>query len=649
MSSPENPEIFDSSVATSVSGPPEPKLNSPPLEQLALEFPQCEILEFLGDDGASFEYRVRERESEQVTRLRIWPVTDASAAERFQEGAAALTKLSHPHLATVTASGRSEHWCFVLSEEVTGTNILQAAAGGTLSAEQALAVVSQICDALRFAREHGFSHGALKAENVILMADGQAKITGAGLSLTMSPDSPQDDGVASDMAALGLIVRDLRKKLPVTASAPTPVALDVVRMTSGATTEPEPVLNASIPVGPAVEAPAAAAAIQTSSAINPGDELQLPANVLITLGVCELLSIPFSILSAAWMDLLIVLLWSLSAVLIGSVTVLAGISLKRQQNCGLTAVGLALSAVPSLLWIIKLPFLALAFNELRKREVRLSFRETAWAQSDAWVLFRKYVLGTKEAARYAGIASRHAARVCAVPIKWFQLNPKVLWSVIFSISLLGWTVFCVMMSAFAAHADQLRQGLGDQPIPTGTWLRVTLLALLPFLLGAGVLGRHCLRRYRRSQTATWKDHMAGPTDAMLSLLVMSLIVAALVSLQTSLSQWLWPSEAEQAASQIAHDISGWQRLFPSGSLNWLYFGYAIFAAFILVLLPWQRPKTLTRTLLIVGMGILPIGMMILAGNAIQLSFFWSLLLPIWLAVPAAGWALVNLALPPKAL
>ncbi len=650
MSSPESLEITPSSATAQASARTEPELKAPPLEQLVAEFPQCEILEFVAGDGVSSEYRVRERETGRAALLRIWSYVDASATERFQERASALMQLGHPNIATVFSCGKSEHWCFVLSEEVAGTSILQAAANGALSAGQALAAVSEICAALKYAHEHGINHGGLRAENVILISNSQVKITGIGLSsLDWSDDSRKDDDGASDIAALGVIVGDLRARLPVAETAPTPVALDVVRMTSGATAAFEPTPAGSSSAEPTIEAPAAAASIPPSSEINPADELQLPANVLITLGVCELLSVPFSILSAAWMDLLIALLWSVSAVVIGSVTVLAGISLKRQQNYGLTAVGLALSAVPSLLWIIKLPFLALAFNELRKREVRLSFRETAWAQSDAWVLFRKYALGTKEAARYAGITGGHIARVCAVPIKWFQLNPKFLWSVVFSIALLSWTVFCVMMSAFAAHADQLRQGLADQSIPTGTLLRVTLLALLPFLLGAGVLGRHCLRRYRRSQTTTWKEHMAGPTEAMLSLLVMSLLVAALVSLQTSLSQWMWPSEVEQSAGQIAQEVAGWQRFLPSGSLNVLYFGYAIFAAFILVLLPWQRPKALTRTLLIVGMGILPIGMMILAGNAIQLSFFWSLLLPIWLAIPAAGWALVNLTLPPKTL
>ena len=650
MSSLENPNSLDDQMPARHFAEPQRRFVAPTIAELAPHFPQLEILEFTHEDRIGATYKVRQRELDRLATLKILRIevgSDDSFNERFHAKAAALAKLNHPNIAAIHDFGLVANWYFVLTEAANGSCLRQIGSATKVAPERALIILPQVCDALNYAHQNGIVHGDLKPESIFISVEDHVTITDLGVTRLAEREQPTTDVEnRADLRSLGNIVF----KLLTGASSVAPLVTDIPTATVD---DVQPAIASSKSQEDIVDAAASVFEAKPSSPTQQSatDELQLPANVLITLGVCELLSIPLSILTAAWMQLFVVLLWSVSAAAIGSVTVLAGLSLKRQQNYGLTAVGLAISAIPSLLWLIKIPFLALAFNELRKPAVRLAFEDVPWAENAAWATFRKYALGTKEAARYASIAARHLARVCAIPVKWFQLNPQVLWSGVFAVTFISWTAFCFLMSAFAAHADELRQGLIGQPLQTATLLRVTLIALLPYVFGSFVLGRHCRRRFRRSQVSTWKEHMAGPTDAMLSLLVISLIGAGCVSVQTSLSQWLSPGQpAESVVSEPSLiDTSTWQQYLPSGSLNMLYFGYAIFTAFILLLLPWRRPKTLTQILLVVGLGIIPIGMMTLAGNAIQLSFFWSLLLPIWLAIPAAAWALVNLTLPPKAI
>src|SRR5437773_1058935 len=77
---------------------------APTPKELALLFPQLEILELLGQGGMGAVYKARQPGLDRLVALKILPpeaVRDPSFAERFRREARALARLSHPHIVAV--------------------------------------------------------------------------------------------------------------------------------------------------------------------------------------------------------------------------------------------------------------------------------------------------------------------------------------------------------------------------------------------------------------------------------------------------------------------------------------------------------------------------------------------------------------------
>jgi predicted Ser/Thr protein kinase len=110
---------------------------------------------------------------------------DASARARFQREAMALGVLRHPNVVAVIAAGElANGWPFLLMEHVEGPTLEDLLTQrGPLDLRDALAVLTQLADALAHTHAHGIVHRDLKPANVILR-DGNpadAKIIDFGL------------------------------------------------------------------------------------------------------------------------------------------------------------------------------------------------------------------------------------------------------------------------------------------------------------------------------------------------------------------------------------------------------------------------------------------------------------------------------------
>lgn len=167
------------------------RFTPPSPTELAEHFPQLEILELMGAGGMGAVYKARQRRLDRLVALKILPPAMAAQpdfAERFAREARALARLCHPHVVWLLDFGQTSGIHYLIMEFVDGVTLRQAIAGQTITAQQALAIVPQICEALAYAHEAGVVHRDIKPENILLDRRGQVKIADFGLAKLANRD-----------------------------------------------------------------------------------------------------------------------------------------------------------------------------------------------------------------------------------------------------------------------------------------------------------------------------------------------------------------------------------------------------------------------------------------------------------------------------
>src|SRR6266699_2876913 len=80
------------------------RFTPPKPEDLAVHFPQLEILELIGRGGMGAVYKARQKQLDRVVALKILPPgigDEAAFGKRFAREAKALAKLNHPGIVTL--------------------------------------------------------------------------------------------------------------------------------------------------------------------------------------------------------------------------------------------------------------------------------------------------------------------------------------------------------------------------------------------------------------------------------------------------------------------------------------------------------------------------------------------------------------------
>ena len=155
-------------------------------EKLGKQFPQLEILGFLGQGGMGAVYKARQKQLDRLVALKILPPEigkDPKFSERFTREARSLAMLNHPHIVTVYDFGQTEYGLYYfIMEFVDGTDLRRVIQAGELKPSEALSIVPQICEALQYAHEEGIVHRDIKPENILLDNKGRVKIADFGLA-----------------------------------------------------------------------------------------------------------------------------------------------------------------------------------------------------------------------------------------------------------------------------------------------------------------------------------------------------------------------------------------------------------------------------------------------------------------------------------
>jgi serine/threonine protein kinase len=177
--------LLQASLSTEAGTSASPKPAPPAPEELAVAFPQLEILELIGQGGMGFVFKARQPKLDRVVALKILPqslAADPAFAERFTREGRVLARLNHPNIVTIHDFGQANGFFYLLMEFVDGVNLRQAMKVGRFTPAQALAIVPKICEALQFAHNEGILHRDIKPENILLDTKGRVKIADFGIA-----------------------------------------------------------------------------------------------------------------------------------------------------------------------------------------------------------------------------------------------------------------------------------------------------------------------------------------------------------------------------------------------------------------------------------------------------------------------------------
>ncbi len=143
------------------------------------------ILEKLGAGGMGEVYRARDEKLNRDVALKVLPeglLADDAARSRFRKEADALSRLSHPHVATLLDFDTAEGLDFLVMELVTGPSPAEQLHHGPLPEKEVVRLGAQLARGLQAAHDQGVVHRDLKPANLRLTPDGLVKILDFGIA-----------------------------------------------------------------------------------------------------------------------------------------------------------------------------------------------------------------------------------------------------------------------------------------------------------------------------------------------------------------------------------------------------------------------------------------------------------------------------------
>src|SRR5215471_2115582 len=144
----------------------------------------------VGVGGMGEVYRATDTNLKRSVAIKVLPetvATDASRLARFQREAETLAALNHPHVAQIYGLEQSAGITALVMELVEGPTLAERISRGALAIGEALAIATQIAEALEAAHSRGIIHRDLKPANVKVREDGVAKVLDFGLAKVMEP------------------------------------------------------------------------------------------------------------------------------------------------------------------------------------------------------------------------------------------------------------------------------------------------------------------------------------------------------------------------------------------------------------------------------------------------------------------------------
>ena len=141
----------------------------------------------LGRGGMGGVYMGRDKMLDRPVAVKVMLKeygADAEFVEKFKREAQAAAKLIHPNIAQIYSYGIADGMPYIEMELVAGGSLdkLMQNSGSSIDIPRVMKICEQVAQALRCAADQGLVHGDVKPENVLLDANGNAKLVDFGLA-----------------------------------------------------------------------------------------------------------------------------------------------------------------------------------------------------------------------------------------------------------------------------------------------------------------------------------------------------------------------------------------------------------------------------------------------------------------------------------
>jgi serine/threonine-protein kinase len=146
----------------------------------------------LGSGGMSTVYLARDGTLDRQVAVKVMHreiSEQPDQLERFRQEARAVAKISHPNVVAVIDAGEDGGHPYIVFEYVEGETLKQRINRvGALDTQEALAYAIEIARGLTVAHARNMVHRDIKPQNVLIDAEGRAKLTDFGISRQLEQD-----------------------------------------------------------------------------------------------------------------------------------------------------------------------------------------------------------------------------------------------------------------------------------------------------------------------------------------------------------------------------------------------------------------------------------------------------------------------------
>src|SRR5260370_14964787 len=174
-----------------------------------------EIRSKIGEGGMGEVYRAWSWKLERKVALKVLPAEVGSNQDRmrrFVQEAQAAAALNHPNVAHIYEIGEHEGAHFIAMEFVDGLTLRKEIHRERTELRKLLRYLQNVAEGLAKAHAAGIVHRDLKPDNIMITADGHAKILDFGLAKLVEPQRSFDssDTGSSEIATAAIPQHSIR-------------------------------------------------------------------------------------------------------------------------------------------------------------------------------------------------------------------------------------------------------------------------------------------------------------------------------------------------------------------------------------------------------------------------------------------------------